>query len=295
MSFLIRGLAANGGIRVVAADTTELVEVARTKHNTSPTATAALGRSLTAGALLSHVLLKTPQDGITLRIDGGGPLGGITVEAGLDGHVRGFVRNRDIAVPLREDGKLNVGAAVGRDGDFQVIRTMAPKGEPYVSSVPLMTGEIAEDVSVFLANSEQINSAVLLGVYLETEGVFQAGGIIFQALPDADPAALDLLEANIRAHSSLTDAMKVRALEDIVRDLCWGLEFQLLSADPFPLSFTCSCTEERILHALSYFDEAEREAMIAEDGGAEAICQWCNKRFWITPDQLRALNVQLRN
>ncbi|MEM7735479.1 MAG: Hsp33 family molecular chaperone HslO [Deinococcota bacterium] len=295
MSFLIRGLAANGGIRVVAADTTELVELARTKHNTSPTATAALGRSLTAGALLSHVLLKTPQDGITLRIDGGGPLGSITVEAGLDGRIRGFVRNPDIGVPLRDDGKLNVGAAVGNNGEFQVIRTMAPKGDPYVSSVPILTGEIAEDVSVFLANSEQINSAVLLGVYLETEGVFQAGGIIFQALPDADPAALDLLEANIRAHSQLTDAMKVRALEDIVRDLCWGLEFQLLSTDPFPLSLKCTCDESRILHALTYFDEAEREAMIAEDGGAEAICQWCNTRFWVTPDQLRALSAQSKN
>jgi molecular chaperone Hsp33 len=295
MSFLVRGLAARGDIRVIAADTSQLVETARQKHDASPTATAALGRSLTAGALLSHVLLKTPQDRITLRINGGGPLGGITVEAGLDGVLRGFVRHPDIGVPLRDDGKLNVGQAVGREGDFQVIRSHAPKGDPYTSSVPILTGEIAEDVSVFLANSEQINSAVMLGVYLETEGVFQAGGVIFQALPDADPAALDLLEANIRAHESLTDAMKSKALEDILRDLCWGLDFQLMTPEPFPLEFRCSCNEDRILHALTFFSREERQAMIEEDGGAEAICQWCNTRYWITPEQLQDLNAQSLN
>ena len=198
MSYLLRGVAAAGGVRVIAADTTELVEYARVRHGMAPTATAALGRTLTGALLLSHVLLKNPQDRVTLRLRGDGPLGGVIADAGLDGAVRGYATNPDADLPPRPDGKLNVGGALGK-GDLQVVRAHAPYGDPYSSSVDLVTGEVAEDIAVFLAQSEQIHSAVLLGVYIEPSGVVKSGGVILQALPGADEAALTLLEANVRA------------------------------------------------------------------------------------------------
>ena len=289
MSYLLRGIAANGGIRVVAADTTQLVEEARVRHDTSPTATAALGRTLTGALLLSHVLLKNPQDRVTLRLRGDGPMGGVIADAGLDGSVRGYVTNPNTYVPLRPDGKLNVGGALGK-GDLQVIRAHAPYGDPYSSSVDLVTGEVAEDIAVFLAQSEQISSAVLVGVYMERNGVVKSGGVILQALPDADPAALDLLEANVKAVGQLTDAMQRTSLLEILEELCWGLDFKLLTQDALPLRFECSCSDEKALDALAYFSPDEREQMIREDGGAEAVCHWCGEKRWIEPEQIRSIS-----
>ena len=289
MSYLLRGIAANGGIRVIAADTTQLVEEARRRHDTSPTAAAALGRSLTSALLLSHVLLKNSQDRLTMRFRGDGPLGGIITDAGLDGAVRGYVSNPQVYLPPREDGKLNVGAAVGA-GDLEVIRSHAPYGDPYSSSVKLATGEIAEDVAVFLAMSEQIGSAVLLGVYVENGTVTRSGGVILQALPDAEDAALTLLEANVKALGQLTDALGRMSLLEIIHELTWGMEFELLTDDALPLRFECRCSDEKALDAIAYFSHAERENMIAEDGGAEAVCHWCNEKRWLTPEQIRALD-----
>ena len=289
MSYLLRGVAAAGGVRVVAADTTQLVEETRVRHDTSPTATAALGRTLTGALLLSHALLKNPQDRVTLRLRGDGPLGGVIADAGLDGAVRGYVNHPNATLPPRPDGKLNVGGALGK-GDLQVIRAHAPYGEPYSSSVDLVTGEIAEDITVFLAQSEQIRSAVLLGVYLEPSGVVKSGGVILQALPDADDAALDLLEANVRALGQLTDAMRRASLLEIVEELCWGLDFKLLTPDALPLRFECRCSDDKALDALAYFSPEERERMIQEDGGAEVVCHWCGEARWVGPDALRSIS-----
>lgn len=289
MSYLLRGVAAAGGVRVVAADTTALVEEARTRHNTSPTATAALGRTLTGALLLSHVLLKNPQDRVTLRLRGDGPLGGVIADAGLDGAVRGYVNNPDASLPPRPDGKLDVGGSLGK-GDLQVIRAHAPYGDPYSSSVDLVSGEIAEDLTVFLAQSEQISSAVLLGVYLEASGVVKAGGVILQAMPGADDGALALLEANVRALGQLTDAMKRASLLEIVEELCWGLEFELLTPDALPLRYECRCSDEKALDALAYFTPEEREQMIEENGGAEVVCHWCGEARWLDAQQLRSIS-----
>lgn len=291
MSYLLRGLAARGGVRVVAADTTALVEEARRRHDTSPTATAALGRTLTGALLLSHVLLKTPRDRVSLRFRGNGPLGGIIAEAGLDGAVRGYVNNPNVYLPLRDDGKLDVGGALGHDGEFSVIRSHAPYGEPYSSSVPISTGEIAEDIAVFLAQSEQVNSAVLLGVYMEEEGVVASGGVVLQALPGADEAALKLLEANVKALGQLTTAMRRASLLEIVEELCWGLEFELLTPDALPLRFDCRCSDQKALDALAYFSPEEREKMIEEDGGAEAVCHWCGEKRWLEPALIRGISA----
>jgi len=289
MSFLLRGVAANGGIRVVAADTTGLVEEARVRHDTTPTATAALGRTLTGALLLSHVLLKNPQDRVTLRLRGDGPLGGIITEAGLDGAARGYVTNPNASLPPRSDGKLDVGGSLGR-GDLQVIRSHAPYGEPYSSAVDLVSGEIAEDIAVFLAQSEQISSAVLLGVYLERSGVVRSGGVILQALPDADEAALARLEENVKAFGQLTDAMRRASLLELLEEFCRGLDFRLLTRDALPLKFECRCTDQKALDALAYFTPAERERMIEEDGGAEVVCHWCGEARWITPQEIHGIS-----
>lgn len=289
MSYLIRGMAANGSIRVIATDTSSLVEEARQRHNCSATATAALGRALSGSLLLSHVLLKNHQDRLTVRFRGNGPLGGIITDTGLDGGVRGYVINPDVELKTREDGKLNIGAALGQ-GDIEVIRSHAPYGDPYSSSVKLVSGEIAEDFAMFLAQSEQIGSAVLLGVYLENGSVKQAGGVLLQALPGAEESALTLLEANIRAFGQLTDAMKRISLLEILEELCWGMGFELLTDDALAVRFECRCSEEKALDALAYFSPAERQTMIEEDGGAEVVCHWCNQKRWLAPEQINSIS-----
>lgn len=290
MSHLLRGIAADGGVRVVAADTTDLVADAVRRHGASPTAGAALGRTLTGALLLSHVLLKNPQDRVTLRLQGGGPLGGVIADAGLDGAVRGYAAHPEVTLPAREDGKLDVGAAVGRDGHIEVIRSHAPYGDPFASSVDLVSGEVAEDLAGFLARSEQIASAVLLGVYFDPEtGVQRAGGVLLQALPEAEDAALHLVEANVAAFGALTDGLARMELVEVMRELTWGLEMELLTKQALPLRFACRCSDRKALEALAYFPPAERERMIAEDGGAEVVCHWCGETRWLDASRIREL------
>lgn len=289
MAHLLRGMAADGGIRVVAADTTDLVADAAGRHGTSVTASAALGRTLTAAALLSHVLLKDHRDRVTLRLNGGGPIGGVIAEAGLDGEVRGYVARPETELAPREDGKLDVGGAVGTEGTIDVIRSHAPYGDPFSSSVDLVSGEVADDVAGFLARSEQIASAVLLGVYVGSAGVETAGGILLQAMPGADEAALTLLEANVRAFGAVTDGLRRGSLLESMHELTWGLEMQVMTDEALPLRFGCRCSDDKALRSLAYFSPEERERMIAEDGGAEAVCHWCGERRWIDPAAIRSL------
>ena len=293
MAFLLRGMAADGSIRVVAADTTDLVGEAVARHGAARTAGAALGRTLTGALLLSHVLLKNPQDRVTLRLRGDGPLGGVIADAGLDGTVRGYAHNPEVELPPRSDGKLDVGGAVGHTGDIEVIRSHAPYGDPYASNLELATGEVAEDIATFLAVSEQVASAVLLGVYFGPGGeVERAGGVLLQALPGADDAALDLLEANVKAFEPLTTAMRRAPLVDLLRDeLCWGMGFELFTDPALPLAFACRCNDTKALDALAYFTPEERERMVAEDGGAEVVCHWCGERRWFTPERILALSA----
>lgn len=283
MSHLIRGLAGTG-IRIVAADTTMLVEDARERHGTSATATAALGRALTGALLLSHVLLKDSRDRVTVRFRGDGPLGGIIADAGLDGTVRGYVKNPEADLPVREDGKLDVGAAVGQ-GELEIIRSHAPYGDPYSSSVDIVTGEVAEDFAMFLAMSEQIRSAVMLGVYLEGGQVVRAGGVLMQALPDATDEELGLVERNVFALGQLTEALANGSLLEVVERLSAGMNLDILTKDALPLRFQCRCSDEKALDALAYFSPDERQEMIDEDGGAEVVCHWCGVKRWIEPEK----------
>jgi len=303
MAHLLRGVAAGGTLRVIAADTTDLVAEALERHDAAMTAGAALGRTLTASLLLSHVLLKDHRDRVTVKIDGGGPLGGVIADAGLDGTVRGYARVPRVELPPRPDGKLDVGGAVGRDGHIEVIRSHAPYGDPYASSVELASGEIAEDVATFLARSEQIASAVLLGVSFDdapgdgravgtaaSARVRRSGGVILQALPGAEETALTLLEANVRAFGQLTDALVRQDLLQVMEELTWGLGFELLTQQALPLAFRCRCSDEKALAAVAYLTPGERAELVAEDGGAEVVCHWCGEARFVDGEAMATLS-----
>ncbi|HWG85633.1 MAG TPA: Hsp33 family molecular chaperone HslO [Deinococcales bacterium] len=290
-SFLVRGSAAGHTVRVLAADTTSLVEEARRRHGTSATATAALGRSLTAALLLAHALTKGEEDRLTLKVQGDGPLGWIVAEGSVDGRARGYVRNPDADLPAREsDGKLDVSGLVGGNGDLAVTRLLE-NSEPYTGTVELVSGEIAEDVATYLLRSEQIPSAVLLGVHLDSSGVTNAGGAILQAMPGASDETLARLEENVRRVGQITTALAHGGLLAVVERLTEGLDLEL-SPDAVGLAFRCRCSTERALGALAYFDLAEREDMI-RSGGQEVVCHWCGHHYQITPGEIEAMNARL--
>jgi len=300
MGRILRGLAGGGDLRVVAAETTDVVEEARRRHGLSPTATAALGRAMTGALLLAQLLLKTPKERITLRVEGTGPLGGIVVEADPQGNVRGYVKNPKAEVPLREDGKLNVGKLVGA-GVLRVDRSL-PNGEVYTSTVPLVSGEIAEDLAHYLWQSEQIPSAVLLGVRVKGEGEVEvAGGVAVQVLPGAGEEVLGRLEANLKDLPGLTPLLRERGLEGALEVLLAGLGFARtdLRALGYPLNeipacFRCRCNRERALEALVFFTPEEREEMIVKDGGAEVVCHWCGEVYRFSPEEVRSLVAEVR-
>ncbi|RDI95415.1 Hsp33 family molecular chaperone HslO [Meiothermus sp. QL-1] len=294
MGRLIRGLAAEGSLRVLAVETTDIVEEARLRHGLSPTATAALGRAMSGVLLLTFLLSKTPKERIGLQFLGDGPLGGPVVEAGPDGFVRGYVKNPAAHPPLRPDGKLDVGGAIGR-GELKVDRVLA-NGELYQSSVELVSGEVAEDLVRYLWQSEQIPSALLLGVRVEAAGgVEVAGGMAIQVLPDCPEEVVGRLEQNLKGRA-LTPLLLERGLEGAVEALLEGLAYDPTDLRAvgypggyIPLAFRCRCSRERALAALVYFSPQEREAMIAEDGGAEVQCHWCGTKYQITPEEIRSL------
>ncbi|MER3425841.1 MAG: Hsp33 family molecular chaperone HslO [Thermus sp.] len=299
MGRIIRGLAAGGGLRVIAAETTDVVEEARLRHGLSPTATAALGRALTGALLLAQLLLKTPRERIALRFEGDGPLGGMIVEAALDGTVRGYAKNPRVDLPLRGDGKLDVGALVGR-GTLQVDRTL-PNGEVYTSRVELRSGEVAEDLAYYLFQSEQTPAAVLLGVRLQASGaVDRAGGMAIQVLPGAKEDEIARLERNL-AGVSFSALLKEKGLEGAVGTLLEGLGFERTdlralgySGNEIPARFQCRCNREKALEALVFFTPGEREEMIVKDGGAEVVCHWCNEHYRFSPEEIRSLVSEVR-
>ncbi|WP_135256024.1 Hsp33 family molecular chaperone HslO [Thermus caldilimi] len=300
MGRILRGLAGEGHLRVVAAETSDVAEEARRRHGLSPTATAALGRAMTGALLLAQLLLKTPKERLTLRLEGTGPLGGLVVEADAQGHVRGYVQNPGAEAPLRADGKLNVGELVGA-GVLRVDRSL-PNGEVYTSTVPLVSGEIAEDLAHYLWQSEQIPSAVLLGVRVKGEGeVDVAGGVAIQVMPEAPEEVLQRLEANLSGRAGLTPLLKERGLEGALEVLLAGLGFERTdlralgyALNEIPAHFRCRCSREKALEALVFFTPEEREDMIVKDGGAEVVCHWCGEVYRFSPEEIRSLVAEVR-
>ena len=298
-SSMLRGIAAQGTLRAVAIDGTQIVEKARARHNLSATATTALGRTLMGAALLAAVLGKDAGRRVALRIQGGGPVGWVVAEgtAGGDvdgtyhpGSVRGYVHEPQADLPPREsDGKLDVGGLVGTDGELAVTRLLE-NAEPWTGSVPLVSGEIADDLTTYLACSEQIPNALLLGVYVEGGRVTAAGGLLVQAMPGVSEETLSRLESNIASTGQLTTSMREVGLLGTVERALEGLDVQL-SVDAEPWEFACRCSRERAAASLMFFDDKERREM-QEEGGQEVVCHWCNEHYFFGPEEIAALELQ---
>ncbi len=271
---------------MLGADTTALVQEARDRHRLSHTATAALGRALTGAILLGQVVDKHPRSRLTLKISGDGPLGGLVAESSNDGSVRGYTRHPEAELPLRpSDGKLDVGRLVGR-GDLTVTRLLS-ESEPYTSSTLLVSGEIAEDLAFFLTKSEQIPSALMLGVYLEGGRVLQAGGLLLQSLPGASQETLRAAEHHLSQLGSITSQLRQRSILEIMELACGDLNLAI-SGQALPLHFRCRCSLERATGALTYFGADELASMIAE-GGQEVVCHWCNTHYQVSPESIQRL------
>ncbi len=291
---LIRATAANGGIRAVGVITTKAVQEARTKHRLSYVATAALGRAMSAGLLLVSSMKKQGSR-VNLKIKGNGPLRGLLVDAGLDGSVRGYVGNPAIELPPNKKGKLDVGGAVGKEGFLYVVRDIG-YGYPYSSTVELISGEVGDDITHYLATSEQTPSALLVGVFVGKEGVVASGGILLQVLPKAaeDPTLVETLESRVSQLEGFTPLLRPgKSLHDIFTDLLGDFGLHIFPEVQM-VRFNCSCTFDRMLGALKLLGVSELEDMIIKDGGAEATCQFCNEVYHADVEHLNRLIKDLQ-
>ncbi|NES20859.1 MAG: Hsp33 family molecular chaperone HslO [Symploca sp. SIO3E6] len=286
---LIRATAAEGGIRAVGVITTRITEEARQRHQLSYVATAALGRTMSAGLLLVSSM-KRAESRVNIRIKGNGPLGGILVDAGLDGTVRGYVENPAVELPPNKLGKLDVGKAVGPDGYLYVVRDVG-YGYPYSSTVELISGEIGDDLTNYLATSEQTPSALIVGVFVGAEGVTASGGVLIQVLPKAarDETLVELLESRIAKLSGFTPLLQEgKTLPEIFQLLLGDMGLVMLP-DIQMVRFYCGCSFDRVLGALKMLGEAELQDMIEKDEGAEATCHFCGEIYQATSDELAKL------
>ncbi len=284
--YIVRATAANSQIRAFAITSRELVEEARTRHNTSPVMTAALGRLLSGGAMMG-AMMKGEKDLLTLQIKCGGPAKGLTVTADAKGSVKGYVEVPDVMLPPNSQGKLDVGGALDL-GILNVIKDMGMK-EPYVGQVALQTGEIAEDLTYYFATSEQIPSAVGLGVLMNKDNtVKQAGGFILQLLPFTSEEIIGKLEEKIKTIDSVTEMLEKgytpeRILEEILGDL--GLEI----TDTMPAEFSCNCSKERITKALISIGKKDLQEMIDDGKPIEVNCHFCNTNYTFEVDELKEM------
>jgi molecular chaperone Hsp33 len=285
---LIRATAADGGIKAVGVITTRLTEEARQRHKLSYVATAALGRSMAAGLLMASSM-KRVGSRVNVRVKGNGLLGGILADAGLDGTVRGYVGNPSVELPPNDQGKLDVGGAVGT-GFLYVVRDIG-HGFPYSSTVELVSGEIGDDVAHYLANSEQTPSALVLGVFVGEQGVTAAGGILIQVLPKAarDEELVATLESRVSALSGFTPLLQAgKTLIEIFNDLLGDMGLNIFPETQM-LRFHCGCSFDRVLGALKILGEAELQDMIVKDNGAEATCEFCGNIYQASSDDLTQL------
>ncbi len=291
---LIRATAAAGGIRAVGVITTRLTEEARRRHNLSYVATAALGRTMSAGLLLASNM-KREGSRVNIRVKGKGPLGGILIDAGLDGTVRGYVDNPGVELPPNERGKLDVGGAVGHNGYLYVVRDVG-YGYPYSSTVELVSGEIGDDIAHYLVTSEQTPSALVVGVFVGAEGVTAAGGILIQVLPKAarDEALVQTLESRVAKLSGFTPLLQAdKTLPEILEQLLGDMDLVILPEVQL-VRFHCGCSFDRVLGALKMLGEAELQDMIEKDNGAEATCHFCGEVYQASSHQLAQLIEDLR-
>ncbi|MDO4306087.1 MAG: Hsp33 family molecular chaperone HslO [Eubacteriales bacterium] len=284
--YIVRAMAANQQIRAFAAVTRDVVETARKAHNTSPVATAALGRLLTGGAMMG-VMMKGEKDILTLQIKAGGPLEGITVTADSKGRVKGYVGNPNVCIPANAKGKLDVAGAVGV-GFMNVIKDLGMK-EPYLGQVALQTSEIAEDLTYYFATSEQVPSAVGLGVLMNKDNtVRQAGGFIVQVMPFAEDAAIDRLERNVQNISSVTSLLEEgHTPESLLEKVLEGFDLEI--SDRMPAEFYCNCSKSRVEKALISIGRKDLNELIQEGKDVELNCHFCNSNYVFSVEELKEI------
>ena len=287
---IIRATAKDGMVRIIAGVTTDLVDEASKIHNCSPVAAAAFGRMLTAGALLGTTL-KSEKEVMTLKINGGGEAKGITVTTYEGGKVKGFLGNTESTLPLKENGKLDVGGFIGKDGDFIVIKDLGLK-DPYVGHVPVVTGEVAEDLAYYFTVSEQTPSAVSLGVLVDKDhSIKAAGGFIIQMLPDADELLADMVTYRLEEVPSMTTMLSEgKTIEEIIGFIFEGMDLKILEeTEP---SYTCNCSRDKVEKALISIGKKDLTEIYEEGKEEELKCHFCNTSYkFSTEDIGKLLNI----
>lgn len=290
MDQLVRVIAKDAPIKATALSATQLVERARAIHDTWPVATAALGRLLMGASMMGN-MLKNDDGSVTLRVRGGGPLGSITAVSDSQGNVRGYVTNPAVDVPRKAHAKLDVGAAVGCDGELTVIKDIGMR-EPYVGSVQLVGGEIAEDIAAYFVESEQIPTACALGVLVAPDQTVQAaGGYLIQLLPGADDAVISAVERGIAKVGAVSAKLDqgISPL-DLLHEVLGEFELEVLETTP--VEYRCQCSRERVSRALISMGKNELESLIQDQGSAELTCQFCDKVYHFSEDELKQLLLE---
>lgn len=285
---LIRAVAKNGEVRIVAAITTELVNKGVDIHKCAPTAAAALGRMLTAGSLMGS-MLKGDTDVLTLKINGGGIAKGVTVTAYSDAHVKGFIGNPNADLPANSVGKLDVSGIIGKQGNLSIIRDMGLK-EPYIGQVPIYTGEIGDDIAYYYASSEQVPSAVGLGVLVDKDlSIKAAGGFIIQMMPGADELAADLITYRLQEIPSITEFISDgKSIEEILEFIFEDMDLKILEGSLIP-EYRCDCSKDRVERALRSISLKDLEEIYNEGKQEEVVCNFCDKKYIFTHEDIGEL------
>jgi hsp33 protein len=284
--YMVRATAADGQIRAFAITSKEMTEEARVRHNSSPIVTAALGRAMSAAAMMGS-MMKGEKDLLTLQIQGDGPMHGLTVTANANGGVKGYPGVADVILPPNAAGKLNVGGAIG-NGVLSVIKDMGLK-DPYVGQTELQTGEIAEDLTYYFAVSEQVSSSVGLGVLMNKDNtVRQAGGFIIQLMPFTEDAVIDALEQKIAQIASVTEMLEKGMTPEMILEEILG-EMKLEINDTMPVAFRCDCSKERVAKALASLSKKDLDDLIKDEEPIEVKCHFCNDNYVFSPDDLREI------
>lgn len=286
MDKIIRCITSDGAIMASAIDSTDIVYKASKIHRTSPVASAALGRLLSATSMMG-AMLKCRDASINLRVAGDGPLGAVIAVADSFGNVKGYVSNASCPSTHYENGKLNVSQAVGKNGVLNVMRDLGT-GEPYIGQIELASGEIAEDIAAYYAQSEQIPTVCALGVLIDKESaqVMLSGGLLIQLLPGADDDTITKLEENISKLDSVTTMLaKGMSTLDMCKQALSGFEVEVL--DEFEVKYVCGCSKDKIASLIESMPKEEIEQMILEDHGAKASCHFCNKTFEFSESELK--------
>lgn len=290
--YIVRAVTDDGLIRAFGCITKDTVEKARSFHNTSPVATAALGRLLNATAMMGS-MLKGEKDLVTLQLNGNGPLGRVLAVSGCDSMVKGYVDNPVVDIPLNANGKLDVGSAVGKEGFITVIQDLGLK-DPYIGKIPLVSGEVGDDLAKYFAISEQVPSVVALGVLVDKDlSVKNSGGFIIQVMPGATDDDITKLEENIANITSVTQMLEDGMnIEEIMGTALCGFDFHF--TDKKDMGYYCNCSRERVRRVLKSIGTEEIEAIIKEDGKAELDCHFCNQKYQFDIDELNEILSEIK-